>query len=441
MERPRSGMVCSEPVMTIRLRHWPLLWGFLLAVTVFAVNLHFAFALDQVGAFTVYNLLFDADPNTRLNCFVSGWGDGCRNSAHPNLGNLFNPPIRIVAAGLSLVTGGDESLFRRTLALSLNPLASALSVTMIFLTFRRLGFSVPRALLPAALAGFSFSQLVFGSMPEHFAISGAVLSVALWLAVEAPRRGAVRWKAWIALGTVAMGITITNLVIVMMLFMAGLVASGRRWGTAVLHTSKVGSAALLLTILISLPADRLYGEKLFEQGHGETATWIASFLNDDFPGRLIDFPTALANAISPPLVLEIAPRNLEARHYAREFSLEAVTQAPTRLASLTLNGLLVVAILFALRSPKRNRLWVAAGFAILAYNALFHSFWGYEYFLYSQHWMVAAVLLAGLGLLSERGRYRTGFWLFALLIGTAAINNLFRMQELIAATARLSGQG
>jgi len=144
-------------------------------------------ALDDLGIYDQYNILYDADPNTRLPCFAEGWGDG-RSLVHPNLCNLINPVIRIIAAPFE-ITGlvAGESL-RRQLALAVAPLFAVASIGVLLLILRRVGCRMSIAFPIALLYGFSFSHWLFGSMPDHFALGGFSLAVAFWLLVDSVQR-------------------------------------------------------------------------------------------------------------------------------------------------------------------------------------------------------------------------------------------------------------
>ena len=56
---------------------------------------------------------------------------------------------------------------------------------------------------------------------------------------------------------------------------------------------------------------------------------------------------------------------------------------------------MLIGALMLMRGPTIEQITSLALLGIVAYNWLFHSFWGTELFLYSGHWLVPELILLG----------------------------------------------
>jgi len=145
---------------------------------------------SALGVLDQHDILFDADPVVFLQAFRDGEMRDRLWRTHPNVRNLVNPPVRL-AARLARVVRPDwtEERARGEAALLVAPAASGVTTAAVFLTLRLLGASLGAAALGAALEMSFFSGLVFGSIPESYPLSGAVVAVAFLLLADAARAG------------------------------------------------------------------------------------------------------------------------------------------------------------------------------------------------------------------------------------------------------------
>jgi hypothetical protein len=112
----------------------------LLAVLSFALHLGLTREFERLGVFDQRDLLFDADPDSRLAAFSAGRHLGIK---HPNLMPYFSPPIGAAAKLIvSVLPSADEREVRRRLGILVVPAASALKTALIFILFQRLGHSL-----------------------------------------------------------------------------------------------------------------------------------------------------------------------------------------------------------------------------------------------------------------------------------------------------------
>ena len=388
-----------------------------LGLLMFSVNYGLTRSFDRLNVFAEPNILLHADPKFRLESFVTGWGWSDRNLVHPNLGNYFSIPLAAISKGVARtgLYSGNELELRRALALMLVPLFSAGTVAFFFVSLRRAGFPIGQAVLATILVGGSFSQLLFGSLPDHFAISGFCLAAACWLAVETLRRRRIAWLAWLALGVFAVGITITNLIWLGILFVLPLGYVRREWKVF------VPASVWAVAVLAGTGLFAELGNRLHANGSHLWSFPEAKRYGDDFSPegilKLTQAPAALANTFSPPSLNRVPNTRAVETNQGRDymFSLENVSSFPRNLVILVLLATGIAGWLVD-RSPFR--VVAAACLTIVLLNLLMHAIWSVEYVVFSQHWLVPAVfVLAGNFRLPHRFRQAAAVGLAAMSIG------------------------
>jgi hypothetical protein len=399
-----------------------------LIIPVFALHLALALRLDGLRAFDQQDLFFNADSATRVRCMVANDCRGRSSFSHPNLALFVNPPVQAAAAVLSLggLTGIDQATARRFVALCVSPLASALKAPVVFFVLLGLGLGVRQAGLLVVLSVVAFSQLVFGSIPESFALSGLWIALAYLLAIRTMRRKDRRLWPWILVGVVTAGITISNLVIVVILFAAARLQTGER------RTAVLARAAILVGLVLlptaALPAifrDTYQLEDVSVEGGAEyTQRWMKTHRIVD---RALATPSAWAHTFAAPKpgLGHNLPARLAASRYPYRFTAahrEEVFCFRHPLGFLIV--LLFVAGAFGYRRAPAHAKWMCgASLAIIAFNWLLHSAWGVDLILYSQHWQLSLlVLLAGLFLWSRPPARGVSLFFVGLLVAVALQN-------------------
>jgi len=375
---------------------------------------------SALGVLDQHDILFDADPVVFLQAFRDGEMRDRLWRTHPNVRNLVNPPVRL-AARLARVVRPDwtEERARGEAALLVAPAASGVTTAAVFLTLRLLGASLGAAALGAALEMSFFSGLVFGSIPESYPLSGAVVAVAFLLLADAARAGGrLRALPWILVGSTAFGITATNLGLVgIPLFFAASRALGSRLRAAA-ATAGLILAAAAVGVLELLALNAAYREHLPLRKVERTD----SFLEARPLATARSFPEAVVSTVLPdrPAVVtnEIGLR----RDYP--FKLMFTSEGgPTSVVSRLLRGLVVAGFLLLgalqlarLEGPGPPLLGAAVG--VLAFNLALHSVYrGPDLLLYSMHWHAALALVIGAAALAPRRGA------LALLAGAVAFNS------------------
>ena len=114
------------------------------------------------------------------------------------------------------------------------------------------------------------------------------------------------------------------------------------------------------------------------------------------------------------------------------FTLETTTSPPlVALACLLVAG----GVRSLLRREDPLRALGVGCLGVLIYNLALHLFWGDEFFLYSQHWLVPLAVILG-GNLAWPGRAGRRFaYLYAVLTVTAAVHNAVLLEQIFATLA------
>ena len=363
---------------------------------------HHVFAQD--------NILFDADPPSRFSQLAHGWGD--HTLAHPILPYIFSVPFRMIAAVfLKLHLAHDPVQLREAMAVWVAPVCSAIKVGIAYLTGQMIGASRRGSLGLALLAGFSLAPAVFGSVPEHHALSALVLTATFaWATAVRYVLIPDRYAVWLALTFLATGLTVTNVVIVLIIYLASRLSAGHEWRRALAAATLLGILSTGAAIGLSIVGARVMKEPVM----GATARLANSYTRSPNVERGVQYAAALGNSLIGPYPAAmpndsaLTPRGKSAHELNVQFSYDILPVTAwtwTRIALIL--GLAGFGAWYGWRGDVRFRGLVIAALLVLAYNGVFHSLWGTEWLLYSIHWHSALLmLLAGwlVGSKSNGGR-------------------------------------
>ena len=355
------------------------------------------------GVYAQFNILFDSDPNARLDALAHGSVpyQEAANFSHPLLPYLFSTPIYLLTAVLEaagVVT--DPVGFRRLAAFGIAPGCSALKVGAAYLAGRAMQAPRTGSVGLALLTGFSLSPAVFGPLPEYHPLSALALTVAFgWAA--ATQFGVLRDRffVWLALAVVITGLTITNVFILALLYAACQRWRDRAWRRIVAETAVLGVVSVGLTVAASSLYYRLAQQTA---PMATTVTLATNYLRASPLEALTRYPPALAaSLLGPvpdrmpnPIGVRFGPPNAVDVQFSYDAGpLTAVAWART----LLLLGLVGAGGWLGWRSDRRFRGLAAGAALIVLYNGVLHAVWGAEWLAYSLHWHAALVtLLAGL---------------------------------------------
>ena len=401
----------------------------LLAASAFVFNVTLERRFDGLTAFDQLDVIFDADPNYRLVDFASGgWRQRC--FVHPLL-RMVSLPIwgATTFARSAGITVAPSKTSRRSLALLVAPVCSALAAVVMFRVFLGAGFGDPAAAAGAILHQVTFSQMMFGSIPDHFVLGGLGLSLVLLCGLVPPTSDRVGWPRWLAVGVFTSGITITQIIPTCLMFVACCRCGGRGVRETARATALLGGLSVALSLSISsLLTFPIAGSSLLTPA--AQAAGYAKFFPSRPLGHAFDAIAALPNSIAPPPARVVPDRRANSDRYKIRFTLESVRH-PGRIFAVWM--LLLVGAWLGLRSDAPvQRALTLGSVAIVLYNLILHALWGKEWFLYSQHWLAPMVFLMAAPL-RHAGKYRWPVWgAAAIALTLIASSNWYRIGEIVA---------
>jgi len=406
----------------------------LLAVVAFGVSLALAAAFAAASVHAEWNVLFDADPNVYLRNFATGytlgtWGG--RGFVHPNLTNLVHPVIRLLALAIEHLPGrlGTPLEIRDALAFHVSPVIAAVRVVLMMLLMQALGLSLPWSIGLTVLDMTSFSTLLFSSIPESYAFTGAVLIALFWLGARTSRTeqppGPTSWLAWTMLATAVATLDIVAAAIIRTLTEA----SRRPFARAAAATAAIVSLALFVNLAALKASQGVYGHPT---PLAQTTPQLADAWDPGIDRAVIDYPRALANGIiAPPPAAWAHPDS----NYVHPFVLTLERGRPGVRAwdPRTVLALLLIGLGAAgwWWLPRASRPIHLAALAVLAEGAVVHAFFGKELLLYTQHWHAAVLVLISSLYYAPRPARRILDWAVPGIVGAVAVNNLLTMSAIL----------
>ena len=390
-------------------------------VLAFALCYALAIAFSRAGVFAYLDVLFDTDAAWFLQGFSEGRGTGtgwgARSLVHPNVANVINPPVRLIAMLCSTLGACAEpaATVRSGLALLVSPIAAAIETVFIFLTIRTIYRSETRAFLGALLNIALLPTLLFGAVPESFALTGCAFAALFYLAslTAAGRPAHIGW--WVTVGVALSGMTVTNLWLFALVY--AVVHARPYWLTmaASVGSVRVAVAALAGTAALALAVGFAYGSL---SNYRTTLPQVADFraprqevderrwsdaVAEGFglaaTGTFQIFPKALGHTIlPPPASIQSTTRGLQQTTNSDSDRPEPTLHANYRYTSADWGTFLALAVLAgaviaAVKSREPQRLVYRAAIAVVLGNWVFHSMFGVEMFLYAKHWSVPVALL------------------------------------------------
>jgi hypothetical protein len=377
-----------------------------LALGAFVLHLRLATRLATLGVLGEANVLFDADPAIYLTSFTRDedvWRWGGRSFVHPNISNIIYPLVAGMAAAIHAAEPSTRlATQRERVALLVCPLAAAGATAVLFVTIVALDLGIGAGILFAILSQAAFSGVLFGSIPESYALSGLGLALLFLIATRSVHRGALPWPAWLTVGTVVTGITISNLVAVGLVAFAVAYRAEGRW------RALRRSASLVASVLAITFATYEIGAALVRNALAFTPRRTSQLSERRLPRVhrvLVELPAAMANTFAPPRPVSLPYTEVVQPHpYILTYRAEAGPVPGQSLRTLALAAVLVFAIVGARWASPEHRVVLAAAALIIGFNWALHSSLGIEMFLYSQHWAEAALLVLS-GSLAYPGRW------------------------------------
>jgi hypothetical protein len=399
----------------------PVLWSGLLLFGLF-FGLYYwigsAFAATPIFL-TNNNVFFGADHLDAIQNWPRMAGEFQHEGAHPLMVLLLHPFAAVLAylAGSELVS-----------VLAMTAACGAASVVLCYFSCALWQRHPWRSLAPALVFGFSISQVVFGSIPETYAVVGAALAFTYFLLVAGLRGLYTGFVAWVLAGLIAFGMLITAFVQPLIAYTGVVFAREKRqtrplwtWLLPVLYvlTVLLLAAALNWLQLSLFPGTQLFFlpttfaqqaefvdlTRLLEQPLAVLGEVARHLLVVNLFGF---FPVPVVNGDNPDIFFAYRPADL---HYS----------ASGMAAAVLWLGLLVDGVLQNARS-RDGRLYLLILGAIVLVNGAFYSVFNpEEMFLYSTTITLPLLLLAVNRRSAETPLRALAWWGLAALTGA---NNL-----------------
>ena len=260
-----------------------------LVITLLNVVIHWYLSSKfwSYSAYLLNDVFFDADPpNLAEHIFGARW----MMFRHPMV-LLLTRPLFLTASQLSNVKRDD---LLALIVVLLGPVASGVKSVFIGLTGSIV--RVPLFLITTFLFidAFSFSGLIFGSVPELFPFTAAGLVGMIYLAARTMTGNTVNLKMWTIAGIVMGGITVTNLGVLPLIMLPSLIASGNRLRAALRKAALVTALSTLL-----LGAIVLVGVLLIRPTRHEDESRVQSVaVKHELPSRNIALRDSIASSSS-----------------------------------------------------------------------------------------------------------------------------------------------
>ena len=423
-----------------------VLCGLIVSIPVFVVCATSSLHLYRQRAFNQEDVIFGADPYYRSYAFAHGYGE--RSLVHPNLSNLVNPWVRVIAWPLKAVFPGIQlKELQMRVGLCISPLFAALTSYLIFLIAMLAGIGIFKAMFLSVLFGFSISTIVYGSVPDHFLISSFILSVAvLLLQLNDRTNSQLRFGAWVAIVSVAAGITITNMFPTLALAWLAQRWSGCSWSDSIRTISRVFVCACIINVGSWAVLNWIYGDfSSLKSGHAynKNIGRIAAHWTNNPVRDFASFPFTFGQAFwgGRPDIEKIPqyPKPEIARYDIAFLYNPPFYKSPLYGAILLMPIIIVsVCLYLGFKLRRQDSLpFVAAVITFGSFNWVLHTFWGgVEFFLFSPHWHFASVLaLVPLGMV---WRSRVSNISFVGLPLVTAVANLMVWHDVLTTLPRLA---
>jgi hypothetical protein len=361
---------------------------------------------DRHHAFDQANTLFDADPILFADVGPSWRNDTYSHFRHPLIDLVLSLPLRASSAEICAVESCEASNLRRNLSLLVTPLVEAVKGTLLYVTFVWLGITPLRAGILCAVNLVSLSTLTVGSVPETFPMSSLAITVLIALLVASFRHRPPPKTYWIAAGTFATGVTLTNVFPLAICFLLSRRrGQDARIGPAVRETGVVTGTVVAMTASLAVLSALM--------AHAHLSDLLPRASRNDFgesrPG--LPVPEQLTVALSSTFAGVIEPDIIHNDYAANPFDRELSPVIPVRwtystrrvntIGSWTWVFLSVVLLVIgAYRAYHGSIAWnslMVACVTLMVFNIALHFFFYLnDMFLFALHWQVPMLfLLAG----------------------------------------------
>jgi hypothetical protein len=291
--------------------------------------------------------------------------------------------------------------------------------------------SLGQATFIAGFYSISFSQLIFGSIPAHNAIGGLSVALSYLLAAfDLTKCQKTPWFAWFVAGFLTLGITVTNFLSTGLLLLTCMIYRGGYHRSIIRNAIFYGIVVIAFTFSTAFLVSQRMGNGGGFFDVKSTAGFVSDYLTDyTISENLNRSLTALINSIAPVEIgvvedeLSLAMQD----RYLFRFTLEGKSPNLFGLISLVL---VFSGLIGGIKIGREYRLVSVTSMVLLVTNLVMHCFFGSEFFLYSQHWMMPLLLIIGgnLSYFKSAGLPEISiFMVLFILIAVSNAVNIFSM--------------
>ena len=364
------------------------------ALSYFFITYLVAINWFEKGYFSFFDIFFQTDPNINVIAFGHGWGRHALTHAFIELSAIPFRAMSFIALQLNLIE--DESHFRELLSLTVSPLMSALTLIIFYKILATINVNVVNRILLTLIFSLSFNNIIFAIVPETYAIACFFIAVLMLFYVqELYLNQHVDNKAWLFIGFVLTGVTITNICIFFIIYCATLYANRKYSFIRAFSFAAITSIATFLSIVFLY--EFVHYLFSYPKGGAGNAAWIALYLIKSplqALHNLAHLGSASFSSFFPMHFNLVASEFCKSENLACNmisFQQQTIT-IPVIMKSLVILLLIVTAIKSSFKQAKLYNLTLLS-VLLIGYNLLLHTLIGDEMFLYAQHWIVPLTLL------------------------------------------------
>lgn len=354
---------------------------------------------------------------------------------HPNLGLFVRRPVLLARRVLSeLGVGTDVPLQTHYwLMLLVAPGAGALRTLAAYRSLTALTNSTLLAVVLCLLDISAFATVAVGGVPESYPLTAACLAGLYWLLViDGTKRGPMRWGWWVALGTVAVGITSTNAMPLSWLVGSVLLIRGTSLPRAIYETGVLVATVLLCTVALLVASALLLGEPLGDRIDPSTEKYMRQ---GGVANTAVEVAWAMGHTFIAPLGRPMPGAHSAFDNPDHDYVLLVPTPSIPAFPGLWRVLLPAAALAFGVAGYLRHgasRVWALPALAVVASNFVLHLMFGHHYFMYAMHWTFSMIwLMAGVAFLPGRTRI-VGTAVLVLLLVATAVNSEVVIARLLA---------
>ena len=337
--------------------------------------------------------------------------------------------------------------FREYLAVFASPLVTALKCILVYIAVKLMGLNSLKSFFVACISALSFSSLVFGALPSSYPFTGFFFALAYVLAIlSLIYVNRLTFLGTLLVGFFAIGVTSSNLAHLGWLLWIRFYKKQGRLILSFIKSATISAIVLIAVLATYFALTAIRGGELVLS---DLVSNDKSFLHAHTPEiseslvNFARFPEKIARTYIPTEPVKKNNRLYQEEEDKYDFEL-TYNYITLNLSSILLwVGALFVLIGGLIISFRQGGLWrllgLGAAGSIVTYWLLY-SYFGYNTYLYSQHWQVSVIFLVATWLNTRFFSRRQGTYILVaitLFLLLADFYMLNKINTMIASSAVL----